>query len=91
MALKLRTVSSTIGLEVYTEGGTYVGKIEEALVKGNRITAWKIALGNSALAKRITSAKGVIIDHAMVRAIDDIMIISELVIEQTPAQEKTNE
>ncbi len=87
MALKLRTISSTIGLDVYTEGGTYVGKIEEALIKGNKITAWKITIEKSSLSKRITSAKGIIIDHAMVRAIDDIMIISELVMEQSPQKE----
>ncbi|MCW1291875.1 MAG: PRC-barrel domain-containing protein [Candidatus Rehaiarchaeum fermentans] len=77
MALKLRTVSSTIGINVYTENGMLVGQVTEAIIKENKISAWKVdVLGESV--KRKLNAKGIIVNQALVRAIGDIMIISEI-------------
>lgn len=80
MALKLKTISSTYGLKVYTDAGTYFGEIEEAILQDNRIVGWRVRAGQSSnLSKMINGAKGAIIQHSLVRAIDDIFIISSVV------------
>lgn len=86
MALKLKTVSSTIGMKVYTEGAYYVGEVTEALVKNNKIVAWKVELGEGSIARKIT-AKGIVVDQAMVRSIGDIMIISDIDISEPSSQQ----
>ena len=80
MALKLKSTSSTYGLKVYTDNGAYFGEIDEAIVQDNRIVGWKIrASPNSSFSKTVSGAKGAIIPHSLVRAIDDIFIISNVV------------
>ncbi len=87
MALKLKNVSSTYGLRVYTDSGAYFGDVDEAVVQDNRIVGWRIKAGNSSnLSKMIKGARGAIIQHSLVRAIDDIFIISNIVASQSNAE-----
>ncbi len=89
MVLKLKTVSSTYGLKVYTDSGSYFGEVEEAIIQDNRIVGWRVKAGASSnLSKMISGAKGAIIQHSLVRAIDDIFIISSVVATPSEGEEK---
>jgi len=75
--LKMKRVSSTYDLKVFTDSGDYFGDIEDSIVFGNKISGWKIkATKNSFLSKVLGSAKGVIVPHQLVKAVGDIIIIS---------------
>ena len=76
--LKMKKVSQTYDLRVYTDAGDYFGDIEDSIVAGNKISGWKIkATKNSFLSQVLGSAKGVIVPHQLVRAVGDILIISK--------------
>ena len=75
--LKMRKISETTALKVYTDDGLYFGEIEEALIKSNKIESWKVrASRESFLSKALAGAKGVIVPHLMVKSIGDVMIVS---------------
>lgn len=86
--LKLREVSKTYGLRVYTDVGEYFGDIEEVIIQNNKIFGWKIkATRDSYLSKTISGAKGVIVPHQLVKAAGDVMIISKAAIPSAETQE----
>ena len=75
--LKMKNVSETYDLKVFTDAGDYFGDIEDSIISGNKVSGWKIkSTKNSFLSKVIGSAKGVIVPHQLVRAVGDILIIS---------------
>ena len=75
--LKMRKVSETTALKVYTDDGLYFGEVEEALISKNKIESWKVrATRESFLSKALAGAKGVIVPHIMVKAIGDVMLVS---------------
>jgi sporulation protein YlmC with PRC-barrel domain len=89
MALKLKKVTSTYGLKVYTDTGSYFGDVNEAVIQDNRIVGWRVKAGSSSsLSKMIKGAKGAVIQHDLVRAIDDIVIISNIV--SSPSEEESH-
>ena len=76
--LKLRKITETYEMKVFTDGGEYFGDVEERILAKNKIFGWKIkASKNSYLNKVLGSAKGVIVPHQLVKSIGDIMIISK--------------
>ena len=76
--LKMKKVSETYELRVFTDAGDYFGDIEDSIVNGNKVSGWKIkATKNSYLSKVLGSAKGVIVPHQLVKAVGDIFIISK--------------
>ncbi len=76
--VKLVSLNDTRGRKVYTELGDYFGEVEEGFVQNNKIYGWKIrSTSNSLLSRVMNAARGVIITHALVTAIGDIMIISK--------------
>ena len=76
--LKMKRISEAFEMQVYTDQGDYFGDIEEAIITGNRISAWRIrATKESFLAKVLGSAKGVIVPHQLVKSLGDVMIISK--------------
>ncbi len=76
--LKMRKVSETYDLKVFTDGGDYFGDVEDSIIQGNKVAGWKIkATKNSFLSSMLGSAKGVIVPHQLVRAVGDIFIISK--------------
>ena len=76
--LKMKKVSETYDLKVFTDAGDYFGDIEDCIVSGNKISGWKIkATKNSFLSRVLGSAKGVIVPHQLVRSAGDIFIISK--------------
>ncbi len=92
MALRLKNITGTYGLKVYTDAGTYFGEIDEAIVQDNRVVGWRIkASPSSNLSKIIKGAKGAIIQHSLVRAIGDIFIISGIVASQSEIEGQSEE
>lgn len=88
MALKLKRVTDTYGLKVYTDSGSYFGDVDEAVIQDNRVVGWRVKAGSSSnLSKMIKGAKGAIIQHNLVRAIDNIVIISNIV--ASPSEEES--
>lgn len=75
--LKMKKITGTYDLKVFTDSGDYFGDIEDSIVQGNKISGWKIrATKASFLSRVLGSAKGVIVPHQLVRACGDILIIS---------------
>ena len=76
--LKMKKISSTYDLRVYTDSGEYFGDIEDSIIEGNKVFGWKIkSTKNSFLSRILGSAKGVIVPHQLVKAVGDILIISK--------------
>ncbi len=76
--LKMKKVSETYELRVFTDAGDYFGDIEDSIVHGNKVSGWKIrATKSSYLSRVLGSAKGVIVPHQLVKAVGDIFIISK--------------
>ena len=76
--LKMKKISETDDLKVFTDTGEYFGDVEDSIVAGNRVFGWKIkSTKNSFLSKILGSAKGVIVPHQLVKAVGDILIISK--------------
>jgi len=75
--LKMKKVTETYDLKVFTDGGDYFGDIEDGIIAGNKVFGWKIkATKNSFLSRVLGSAKGVIVPHQLTKAVGDILIIS---------------
>ncbi|MDI3473789.1 MAG: hypothetical protein PWR30_112 [Candidatus Woesearchaeota archaeon] len=76
--LKMKKISTTYDMKVFTDEGDYFGDVEESIINGNKIYGWRIkATKNSVLNRVISNAKGVIVPHQLVKAIGDIMLISK--------------
>lgn len=76
--LKMKKVSETYDLRVFTDTGDYFGDVEDSIVSGNKVSGWKVkATKNSFLSQVLGSAKGVIVPHQMVKAVGDILIVSK--------------
>ncbi len=76
--LKMKKISSTYDLRVFTDSGEYFGDIEDSIIEGNKVFGWKIkSTKNSFLSRILGSAKGVIVPHQLVKAVGDILIISK--------------
>lgn len=76
--LKMKKLSETYDLKVFTDAGDYFGDVEDSIVAGNKVFGWKIkATKNSFLSKVLGSAKGVIVPHQLAKAVGDILIISK--------------
>ncbi len=76
--LKMKYLSETYNIKVFTEEGDYFGDIEEPLLSDNKVAAWRIKATRGSLLNRIIGgAKGVIVPHQLVKTIGDIMLISK--------------
>ena len=76
--LKMKKISDTFDMKVFTDGGDYFGDIEEAILNASKVYGWRVrATKNSFLSKVLGSAKGVVVPHQLVKAMGDVMIISK--------------
>ena len=76
--LKMKKISETYDMRVFTDNGEYFGDVEESILTANKVFGWRVrATKNSFLNKVLGSAKGVIVPHQLVKSIGDIMIISK--------------
>ena len=76
--LKMKKISESYDMKVFTDAGDYFGDVEESILTTNKVFGWRVkATKNSFLANVLGNAKGVIVPHQLVKAISDIMIISK--------------
>ena len=79
--LKMKKISETYEMKVFTDEGDYFGDVEEAIITKTKVSGWRVkSTKNSFLAKVLGSAKGVIVPHQLVKAIGDIMVINKAAI-----------
>ncbi len=79
--LKMKRLSETYNMKVFTDSGDYFGEVEEAILTTTKVFGWKVkATKDSFLNKVLGSAKGVIVPHQLVKSIGDVMIISKAAI-----------
>lgn len=80
-------ITSLMGLEVYTERGVFVGKVEDAVLDPEKRAVSGLALGG--VNKEIFEHKGrgVIIPFKWITAVGDIVLMRHLK-RHRPAQEK---
>jgi sporulation protein YlmC with PRC-barrel domain len=87
--LKMKKISETANMRVFTDEGDYFGNIEETILTKNKIFGWRIkATKGSFLASVLGSAKGVIVPHQLVKCIGDIMIISKAAVPSYSPEEE---
>ncbi|MBU1201261.1 MAG: PRC-barrel domain-containing protein [Nanoarchaeota archaeon] len=76
--LKMKKITETYDMRVFTDNGDYFGDVEEVILTTNKVFGWRVkATKNSFLNKVLGAAKGVIVPHQLVKSIGDIMIISK--------------
>ena len=76
--LKMKKISETYDMKVFTDSGDYFGDVEESILTTNKVFGWRVrATKNSFLNKILGSAKGVIVPHQLVKSIGDVIIISK--------------
>ena len=86
--LKMKKISETYDMRVFTDNGEYFGDVEESILTQNKIFGWRVrATKNSFLNKVLGSAKGVIVPHQLVKSIGDIMIISKAAVPSYEGEE----
>lgn len=84
--LKISKVSDIVGMKIFTDGGDFVGEIEEANILKNKVDGWRVRIArNSNVSGYLSGAKGLIIPHSYVKAIGEVVIISKNAI---PAKEE---
>ena len=89
--LKMKKISETYDMKVFTDNGEYFGDVEESILTQNKVFGWRVrATKNSFLNKVLGSAKGVIVPHQLVKSIGDIMIISKAAL-PTSSEEEAKE
>ena len=90
--LKMKRLSETYDMKVFTDTGEYFGDIEESILTQNKVFGWRVkASRNSFLNSVLGSAKGVIVPHQLVKSIGDIMIISKSAVPSYNPEEEEGE
>ena len=90
--LKMKKLTESYDMKVFTDSGDYFGDIEEAMLTPTKVYGWRVrASRNSFLSKVLGSAKGVVVPHQLVKAIGDIMIISKTAVPQYTPEEGAEE
>ncbi len=74
--MKVIKISDVLGLRVFTDSGDFFGEVEEANLHENKVDGWRIRVGGG-ITSLIGGARGVIIPHQFVKAINDILIINK--------------
>jgi len=90
--LKMKKISETYDMKVFTDNGEYFGDVEESILTSNKVFGWRVrATKNSFLNKVLGSAKGVIVPHQLVKSIGDILIISKAAVPSYEGSEEKKE
>lgn len=90
--LKMKRISETFNMKVFTDNGEYFGDIEESILTQNKVFGWRVrSTKSSFLNKVLGSAKGVIVPHQLVKSIGDIMIISRAAVPSYNEEEGAKE
>ncbi|MBI4145354.1 PRC-barrel domain-containing protein [Candidatus Woesearchaeota archaeon] len=90
--LKMKKLTETYEMKVFTDSGDYFGDIEEAMLTQTKVYGWRVrATKNSFLSKVLGSAKGVVVPHQLTKAVGDIMIISKTAVPSYSPEEGEEE
>ena len=90
--LKLKAITETYDMKVFTDNGEYFGDVEESIMTSNKVFGWRVrSTKNSFLSKVLGSAKGVIVPHQLVKNIGDVMIISKAAVPSYSGEEEKEE
>ncbi len=90
--LKMKRITDTYEMKVFTDTGDYFGDVEESILTNNKIFGWRIrSTKNSFLNKILGNAKGVIVPHALVKSMGDIMIVSRAAVPNLNVEESTQQ
>jgi len=90
--LKMKKLTETYEMRVYTDNGDYFGDVEESILLQTKIFGWRVrATKASFLSKVLGSAKGVIVPHQLVKSIGDVMIISKAAVPNYNPEEGVEE
>ena len=90
--LKMKTISETYDMKVFTDQGDYFGDVEEVILTSTKIHGWRVrATKNSFLSKVLGNAKGVIVPHQLVKSVGDVMIISKAAVPSYSGDEEEKE
>ncbi|MFH1440016.1 MAG: PRC-barrel domain-containing protein [Candidatus Woesearchaeota archaeon] len=88
--LRMKRITESYDMKVFTDSGEYFGDIEECIITTNKVFGWRVkSTKNSFLNKILGSAKGVIVPHQLVKSIGDIMIISKSAVPSYNPDEET--
>lgn len=74
--LKIKRVSEVIGKHVYTDGGDFLGEIEEANLAENRVDGWRMRISGRS-SSMIGGARGIIVPHNFIKAIGDVVLVTK--------------
>lgn len=85
--LKVKKVSEVLGKYVYTDGGDFLGEVEEVNLSENKIDGWRIKISSKS-STMIGGARGIIVPHNFVKAIGDVFVVSKA---SLPIREDTDE
>jgi sporulation protein YlmC with PRC-barrel domain len=75
-------ITALVGREVYTNNGMFVGEVEDVRLDLDRQTVTGLALGRlngELFADRIEADKGVMLPYRWVRAVGDVVLVSDVV------------
>lgn len=87
--LRMKRITETYDMKVFTDAGEYFGDIEEAILTNNKVFGWRVrSTKNSFLNRILGSAKGVVVPNQLVKSIGDIMIISKSAVPSYNADEE---
>lgn len=90
--LKMKKITESYEMKVFTDSGDYFGDIEEAMLTATKVYGWRVrSTRNSFLSKVLGSAKGVVVPHQLVKSIGDIMIISKTAVPSYTPEEGAEE
>jgi len=74
--LKVKKVSEVVGKRVYTDGGDFLGEVEEVNLAENKIDGWRIRISGRT-SNLVGGARGIIVPHNFVKAIGDVFVVSK--------------
>jgi sporulation protein YlmC with PRC-barrel domain len=89
MVLKILRVSDVVGMKIFTDGGDFIGTIEEANLVNNKVDSWRVRIArDSGVAAMLSGARGLIIPHQYVKAFGEVVLISKAAIPESEAREE---
>jgi sporulation protein YlmC with PRC-barrel domain len=75
-------ITTLVGREVYSNNGIFVGEVEDVRLDLDRETVTGLALGrlnDELFAGRVDRGKGVMLPYRWVRAVGDVILVSDVI------------
>lgn len=81
-------ISDVVGMKIFTDGGDFIGTVEEANLIENKLDSWKVRIArDSGVSAMLSGARGLIIPHQYVKAFGEVVLISKAAIPETEMRE----